>query len=174
MDNGAGHDHGNALPVRACVGLGANLGNPAAQLRAALQAMAAIPATRVERVSSFYRTAPIGPTRQPDFVNAVAALTTRLGARALLDELARIELSHGRTRSFPDAPRTLDLDLLLYGAETIDEPGLQVPHPRAHLRRFVLQPLVEIAPDCRIPGKGRVADLLAGCGGQAVQVLDAV
>jgi len=153
------------------VGLGANLGDPAAQLHAALQAIAAIATTRIARVSSFYRTAPVGYAGQPDFINAVAALETRLGARMLLDALAGIEQRCGRTRSFPDAPRTLDLDLLLYGSEQIDEPGLQVPHPRAHQRRFVLQPLVEIDPDCAIPGKGRAAVLLAGCSGQPVQRL---
>lgn len=158
--------------ARAFVGLGANLGNPVAQITRAIAAIAKLDETRVVRTSSRYRTAPIGHADQPDFINAVALVDTGLAPGALLDALLRIEQAAGRERSFPNAPRLLDLDLLLYGDEVIDTPGLLVPHPRMHERAFVLVPLVEIAPDAVVPGRGRAADLLGGLRNQAVRKLD--
>jgi len=155
--------------VKAFVGLGANLGKPEAQVRRAIIGLKAIPKTRLLAVSSLYRSAPVGVGAQPEFVNAVAAIETGLSARALLDELLAIEARFGRRRDFPGAPRTLDLDLLLYGDRVIAEPGLVVPHPRMYERAFVLAPLAEIAPDALIPGKGSVAALLAACKDQKVE-----
>lgn len=157
----------------AYVGLGANLGDPAAQLDAALAALAKLERTRVVRVSSYYRSAPVGSPAQPDFVNAVAELDTALPPRELMRELLDIESRFGRTREFPNAPRTLDLDLLLHGASIIDEPGLEVPHPRMHERAFVLAPLLEIAPRAVIPGKGGAGEWLARCAGQRIQRIEA-
>ncbi len=156
-------------PVRAFVGLGANLGDPEAQVRGALTALEAIRATRLVAASSLYRSTPVGVGGQPDFINAVAAIETARGARALLDELLGVEARFGRRREFPGAPRTLDLDLLLYGDQLIDEPGLVVPHPRMHERAFVLAPLAEIAPETVVPGKGPVSVLLAACKDQKVE-----
>ena len=153
-------DEKNAA-TKAFIGLGANHGDPEAQVRRALLALAGLPGTRLVAASSLYRSAPVGYTVQPDFVNAVAQVETRLGAGALLRELLATEARFGRARQFPNAPRTLDLDLLLYGDRVISEPGLIVPHPRMHERAFVLAPLAEIAPDIAIPGKGRAGALLA-------------
>jgi len=156
---------------RAFIGLGANLGDPRRQIRAALAALEKIPATRLTGQSSFYLSAPLGYTAQPDFVNAVAQIRTELAPRALLNALLEIERSLGRSRSHANAPRTLDLDLLLYDGTVIDEPGLRVPHPRMHTRAFVLAPLAEIAPGIDIPGQGPIAPLLAACAGQAIEKL---
>jgi 2-amino-4-hydroxy-6-hydroxymethyldihydropteridine diphosphokinase len=156
----------------AYIGLGANLGQPDRQVRAALAALAALPATRLLAASSLYRSAPLGVPEQAEFTNAVAAIETELGARSLLEALLTIEARFGRTRESAGAARTLDLDLLLYGERTIDEPGLAVPHPRMHERAFVLVPLLEIAPDASIPGKGRAAALLAACKDQEVKKMD--
>jgi 2-amino-4-hydroxy-6-hydroxymethyldihydropteridine diphosphokinase len=145
----------------AYVALGSNLEDPVEQLRAGLAALAALPRTRVVRVSSFYASAPVGYLDQPDFVNAVAAIETELAPRELLDALLDIERDRGRVRDFPNAPRTLDLDLVLYGESRVAEHGLTVPHPRAHERAFVIVPLAEIAPSADIPGRGRAADLVA-------------
>ncbi|MSQ55874.1 MAG: 2-amino-4-hydroxy-6-hydroxymethyldihydropteridine diphosphokinase [Betaproteobacteria bacterium] len=155
--------------VRAFIGLGANLGEPEARLRSALQAIGDLPDVRLVRASSFYRSAPVGYSAQPDFINAVAEVETGMPARALLGALLQIESQAGRAREFANAPRTLDLDLLLYGNETIADEGLAVPHPRLHVRAFALAPLAEIAPDAVVPGKGQVRELLAGCGGQRVE-----
>ena len=146
----------------AYVGLGANLDDPRRHLEQALCDMDRIEGTHVMRTSSFYRSAPLGYANQPDFVNAVAELETGLPAARLLSELQAIEARHGRSRSFPNAPRTLDLDLLLFGAERIATPELTVPHPRMHERAFVLVPLYALAPALEIPGRGPVARLLAG------------
>ena len=146
--------------VRAFVAFGANLGDPAAAFALALARLDALPGTRVVAQSTLYRTAPVGVVAQPDYFNAIIALDTAIPARALLDALLAIEHEGGRTRDFHMAPRTMDLDLLLHGDSIIDEPGLQVPHPRMHQRAFTLQPLAEIAPDTLIPGIGRVAALL--------------
>jgi 2-amino-4-hydroxy-6-hydroxymethyldihydropteridine diphosphokinase len=146
--------------VTAYIALGSNLDDPAGQVSDAFAALAALPDSRLTARSSLYRTAPVGYADQPDFINAVAALDTALAPRALLDALLEIELSRGRARKFANAPRTLDLDLLLYGDTQLDTPGLTLPHPRMHERAFVLVPLAEIAPDCVIPGRGTVGNLL--------------
>lgn len=156
------------LPVRAFVAFGANLGDPAAAFALALERLAALPGTRVVAQSALYRSAPVGVGAQPDYLNAVIALDTTLDARALLDALLTIEHEGGRTRAFHMAPRTMDLDLLLHGDSLIDEPGLQVPHPRMHLRAFTLLPLAEIAPETVIPGIGPVAALLSMVADQAI------
>ena len=153
----------------AYVGLGSNLGEPRAQVERALDELALLPRTHFRRRSSLYRTAPLGHAAQPHFVNAVAALDTELGAEELLGELQAIENRHGRKRSFPNAPRTLDLDLLLYGDARISSPELVVPHPRMHERAFVLQPLVEIAPLAYIPGRGPATVCLAAAAGQKIE-----
>ena len=155
--------------VRAYVGIGANLGDPGAQVAAAFEALAALPGTRVIARSSLYRSAPVGVGPQPDFINAAAGLETSLAASALLEALLAIEARHGRERPHPGAARTLDLDLLLYGTDTIATPALAVPHPRLHQRRFVLEPLAEIAPGLDVPGRGPVEALLARCREQAVE-----
>jgi 2-amino-4-hydroxy-6-hydroxymethyldihydropteridine diphosphokinase len=142
--------------VTAYIALGSNLREPQQQLLAGFAALARLPGSEVIARSSLYRSAPVGYTDQPDFVNAVAAIRTALDARALLD----IERAHGRVREFPNAPRTLDLDIALYGEQVIEAPGLSVPHPRMHQRAFVMVPLAEIAPLAVVPGRGRVRDLL--------------
>jgi 2-amino-4-hydroxy-6-hydroxymethyldihydropteridine diphosphokinase len=141
----------------AYVALGANLADPAAQIRAALAALGGLPESCLLRASSLYRTAPVGIHGQPDFINAVAVVETRLTPHDLLAALFGIEARFGRRRDFHHAPRTLDLDLLLYDAQVIDTPQLTLPHPRMHLRAFVLAPLLEIAPDCLLPGRGSAA-----------------
>jgi 2-amino-4-hydroxy-6-hydroxymethyldihydropteridine diphosphokinase len=153
----------------AYVGLGANLGEPGRQVERALRELDAIARTRVVKASSLYRSAPVGYASQPQFVNAVAQVDTGLSAAQLLDELQAIETRHGRSRSFANAPRTLDLDLLLFGDCTIQTPQLAIPHPRMHERAFVLEPLLEIAPGVVIPGRGAARVLLSGCAGQSVQ-----
>ena len=157
----------------AFIGLGSNLGRPEAQLRRAIAALAELPETRLAAASALYRSAPVGHADQPDFVNAVAQLSTALTPPVLLAALLGIEKRFGRERSFRNAPRTLDLDLLLYDAQILAGPGLELPHPRMHQRAFVLAPLVEIAPDCEIPGKGPAAALLAACADQSVAKLPA-
>jgi 2-amino-4-hydroxy-6-hydroxymethyldihydropteridine diphosphokinase len=157
------------MAERAFIGLGANIGDPGGQLRDALAALDAIPGTRLMRASSLWRTAPVGYAAQPDFVNAVAEIETAQAPRALLEALLAIEKRFGRERSFANAPRTLDLDLLLYGDRVLSEQGLELPHPRMHERAFVLAPLVEIAPEVEIPGKGRADALLARCRDQRIE-----
>ena len=145
----------------AYIALGSNLKNPAAQVKAAFEELAMLPQTRLVQVSSLYCSAPAGYADQPDFVNAVAHIETALTPRALLDELLAIEQRRGRVRDFQNAPRTLDLDILLYGDAVIDEPGLTIPHPRMHERAFVLFPLAEIAPGVTLPEVGGVSELLS-------------
>lgn len=156
----------------AFVGLGANLGAPESQLKQALLELDAIPHTRLVRTSSLYRSEPQGYAGQPQFVNAVAQVETGLPAERLLAELHAIEARHGRSRSFANAPRTLDLDLLLFGEAILDAPGLKIPHPRMHERAFVLIPLLEIAPLAAIPGRGAAKTLLQQCANQGVERLD--
>jgi 2-amino-4-hydroxy-6-hydroxymethyldihydropteridine diphosphokinase len=149
--------------TRAYVGLGANLGDRERTLRAAVDALASEDGIDVVAVSTFRETDPVGVGDQPRFLNGAAALETSLGARELLDRLLAVELRFGRVRVAGEhGPRTLDLDLLLYGDETFDEPGLNVPHPRLHERRFVLEPLAELAPGLVVPGRGRVESMLTG------------
>jgi 2-amino-4-hydroxy-6-hydroxymethyldihydropteridine diphosphokinase len=156
-------------PAVAYIAIGANLGDPQAQVRDAIEALALLPGTRLITASSVYRTAPVGADGQPDYFNAVACIDTQLAPRVLLEALLDLESRKGRFRSFQNAPRTLDLDLLIYGNQIIDEPGLIVPHPRMHLRRFVLDPLLEIAPDAVIPGRGAARGFLAAIADQAIQ-----
>jgi 2-amino-4-hydroxy-6-hydroxymethyldihydropteridine diphosphokinase len=156
----------------AYVGLGSNLQQPLHQLLKAFDALSALPRTQMLARSSLYRSAPVGKTDQPDFVNAVAALRTGLAPGELLQALLRLEAQQGRVRSEPNAPRTLDLDLLLFDAQIIHQPGLDVPHPRMHERAFVLMPLAELDPKLIIPGRGAVAELLARVAGQAVTRID--
>ncbi len=149
--------------TRAYVGLGANLGDRERTLREAVDALGAEEGIEVAAVSTLRETDPVGVGEQPRFLNGVAALETSLGARELLDRLLAVEQRFGRVRVPGEhGPRTLDLDLLLYGDETIDEPGLAVPHPRMHERRFVLEPLAELAPGLVVSGRGTVESLLAG------------
>ncbi len=155
----------------AFIALGANLEGPLTQIRNAFAELGELPKTRLIARSSLYRSAPVGNVNQPDFINAVAKLETTLPPRALLAALLEIERRHGRLREFPNAPRTLDLDLLLYGDLIHYEHGLTIPHPRMHQRAFVLSPLHEVAPDCVIPGIGLVDDLLAACAGQQLKRL---
>jgi 2-amino-4-hydroxy-6-hydroxymethyldihydropteridine diphosphokinase len=149
--------------VRAFVGLGSNLGDREGTLRAAVGRLRSMAATRVVRVSSLRNTEPVGYVDQPRFLNGAVELETELPAQELLDVLLELERGFGRDRSAspPRGPRTLDLDLLLYGGEEIAEPGLEVPHPRLHERRFVLEPLAELDPALEVPGKGPVQTLLA-------------
>ena len=147
--------------IPAFIALGSNLDDPSAQIQRALRSLAALPQTRLARASSFYRNPPVGYLDQPDFVNAVAMIETGLAPRELLEHLLAIERGHGRARTFANAPRNLDLDIALYGDRVIAEADLIVPHPRLCERAFVLLPLAEIAPDTVVPGRGRVASLLA-------------
>ena len=153
----------------AFVGLGSNLADPVFQVSSALEALAGLPQTRMVRHSSLYRSAPVGYLDQPDFINAVAQIETELKPRALLDMLLALEHECGRTRDFCNAPRTLDLDVLLYDDLQHHEHGLTIPHPQMHLRAFVLQPLLEIAPDCVIPGVGPAAEAVLLCAGQILE-----
>jgi 2-amino-4-hydroxy-6-hydroxymethyldihydropteridine diphosphokinase len=155
----------------AYIGLGANLGDARTALDAALQALAALPRTRLLRRSSIYRSAPI-ESSGPDYLNAVAELRTGLAPHELLLELQAIERDHGRERPYRNAPRTLDLDLLLHDEQTLDTPELTLPHPRAHQRAFVLLPLAELAPQLDIPGHGPVMDLLAQVRDQSIEKVE--
>lgn len=155
----------------AWIGLGANLGDAAATVRAALQEIDRLVQTRLLRASRLYRTPAWGIAEQPDFVNAVAQLDTRLSPRDLLDGLLDIERAFGRERQAGErwGPRVLDLDLLLYDSAVLDEPGLRVPHPHLHERAFALVPLVEITPQAFIPGIGPAADALRALDSSAIQ-----
>ena len=146
-----------ALP--AYIGLGSNLDDPAAQIKCAFDLLATIPDTEVDAQSSLYQSVPFGPVVQPDFVNAVAKVQTFLDAATLLQHLQGIERSQGRIRGERWGPRILDLDLLVFSNQQIDEPTLTVPHPGIAERNFVLLPLQEIAPELVIPGLGSVCDL---------------
>ncbi len=157
----------------AAIGLGANLGDAAATLRDALAEIARLPGIELLRASRLYRTPAWGRTEQPDFINAVALVDTTMPARELLDALLAIERSFGRVRLDGErwGPRTLDLDLLLFGDAAIDEPGLRVPHPHLHERAFALLPLAEIAPQLAIPGIGSVAVIAAGMAADGIEAL---
>jgi 2-amino-4-hydroxy-6-hydroxymethyldihydropteridine diphosphokinase len=149
--------------VRAYVGLGANLGDRESTIRRAIELLAAEPAVEVVAASSLRETDPVGYAEQPRFLNGAAAVETELGPRALLDRLLVIERELGRVRDEGPrfGPRTIDLDLLLYGDEVLDEPGLRVPHPRLAERLFVLEPLYELDPELTLPDGRAVRDLLA-------------
>jgi 2-amino-4-hydroxy-6-hydroxymethyldihydropteridine diphosphokinase len=148
--------------VRAYVGLGANLGDREGTIRRAVALLDDTDGIAVAAVSALRETDPWGPVEQPGYLNGVAAVETVLGPRALLEALLEVERRLGRSREHEErwGPRTIDLDLLLYGDRTLDEPGLTVPHPRLHERRFALEPLAELAPDAVVPGRGTVAELL--------------
>lgn len=161
-------------PVRAYVGLGGNVGNVETTLMEALWSIDSLPQTSIRSQSRLYRSPPWGRTDQAAFVNAVVELQTRMAPEALLEGLLGIEVRFGRVRDPADrwGPRTLDLDLLVYGEETVDSPGMHLPHPRLHERGFVLVPLAEIAPELEIPGRGRVADLLAALDASGIVAID--
>jgi 2-amino-4-hydroxy-6-hydroxymethyldihydropteridine diphosphokinase len=159
----------------AYIGLGSNLDDPCEHLLHALRELASLPHIQVFATSSFYRSAPLGYLEQPDFINAVAELETTLSPGALLDALLGLERECGRTREFRNAPRTLDLDVLLYDDLRHHEHSLTIPHPQMHLRAFVLCPLLEIAPDCVIPGVGSAAEALLSCQQQQLErIVDVV
>jgi 2-amino-4-hydroxy-6-hydroxymethyldihydropteridine diphosphokinase len=147
---------------RAYVGLGANLGDREATIRRALELLSAQEDLDVVAVSRLRETEPVGIVDQPPFLNGVAVVETELGPHALLERLLAVERRLGRTREGPRfGPRTIDLDLLVHGDLRVESPGLSVPHPRLHERRFALEPLAEVAPGLVVPGRGRVEDLLA-------------
>lgn len=155
----------------AYIALGANLDDPQATVRLALGELAQLPQSCLRASSVLYRTAPVGLAGQPDFINAVAEIATDLDADRLLDALFAIERRFGRIRAEKNGPRTLDLDLLLYDDLVCDTPHLHLPHPRLHLRAFVVVPLAEIAPDCRIPGRGSAAAWLPAVANQTIERL---
>ena len=155
----------------AYVGIGANLGDARANVDDALARLARLSASRLLRASSHYRSAPIDYSGD-DHINAVACLDTGLDPHALLAALHGIEQAHGREWPYRNAPRTLDLDLLLYGDQAIDTPTLSVPHPRMLERAFVLAPLLEIAPDIEVPGRGRARAFAAAVAGQAISKVE--
>ena len=159
------------MSQRCFIALGANLGDPVVTVNAAILALRGLAQTEFIVASSLYRTAPVGLKHQPDFINAVVELVAASSAPDLLESLFSIEAHFGRQRSVKNAPRTLDLDLLLYGDAVSDDPQLTLPHPRMHQRAFVLAPLAEIAPRLIIPGRGEVGDLLLNCADQKIEKL---
>jgi 2-amino-4-hydroxy-6-hydroxymethyldihydropteridine diphosphokinase len=171
-ESGGPEEHEAVAPdgERVFIGLGANLGDARAAVAQALDALAALPQTRLVAVSRLYRSAPVD-AQGPDFVNAVAELRTGLAPRDLLSALQAIEHAQGRERSHRNAPRTLDLDLLLYGQRVVEEPGLAVPHPRLHERAFVLLPLADLAPELGHPRLGPLAAFLDRVAGQPIRAL---
>jgi len=153
------------------IGLGSNLANPRSQLENALRELDGLPETVLKAASSFYESAPLGPADQPDYLNAVARILTGLEPLALLEALQALEVAHRRSREQHWGPRTLDLDILLFGERVIDEERLQVPHRQMHRRVFVLQPLLEISPDVDIPGRGAAAEWFPRCEGLQIRRL---
>ena len=151
--------------VTSYIGLGSNLDHPKQQIVRALRELDGIELTRCTAYSSLYRSPPLGPQDQPDYINAVARVQTRLAPHALLQSLQAIEQRHGRIRKRHWGPRTLDLDILLYGEQRIDSPDLKVPHPGLQQRSFVLYPLQEIEPELQIPGLGKLSELVRSCPG---------
>lgn len=165
------------VPVRACIGLGANLGDPTQALHDAFDALAALPDSQLLASSRLYRTPAWGRTDQPDYINAAALLETRLQPQALLAQLLAIERAAGRRRDGESAgtrwgPRVLDLDLLLYAEQQIDLPGLRVPHPHLHERAFALVPLAEIAACAPFPGHGSVGEALRDVDAAGVEAIE--
>ena len=147
----------------AYIALGSNLGDSAALLRSALAAMNRIPRTRLDNWSPVYRSAAIGPGKQPDYLNMAARLATTLAPAALLEQLQQVELAHGRKRGERWAARSLDLDILLYDELTMDTPTLTIPHPRLAQRNFVLYPLYDLAPDMVLPCGTSLSELVKNC-----------
>lgn len=158
--------------ITAYIGLGSNQDNPRAQVMRAFAELGELPGTRVAARSPLYGSAPIDAPAQPDFVNAVAAVDTELSAAQLLDALQGIESRHGRARPYRNAPRTLDLDLLLFGDMAFTSPVLTLPHPRMHERAFVLRPLLDLDPRAEVPGRGPARELLRACAAQAIARLE--
>ena len=156
---------------QAYVGIGANLDRPDASVRRAIAAVASLPGTRMLSSSSLYQTAPVGYLDQPDFVNAAVHIETHLAPADLLEHLLQIEAQFGRKRTIRNAPRTLDLDLLLYADQSVALPQLTLPHPRMAQRAFVLVPLAEIAPDVAVGDAGTVAQLLGKMSTEGVRLL---
>lgn len=156
----------------AYVGLGSNLGDARAHVLRAFEDLAQLPETRLEARSALYRSAPLDAPGQADYVNAAAGVDTELSAAQLLAALQDIERRHGRERPYANAPRTLDLDLLLYDEAAFASAMLTLPHPRMHQRAFVLAPLADLDPDLEVPGRGSVRELLARCAGQRIARLD--
>jgi 2-amino-4-hydroxy-6-hydroxymethyldihydropteridine diphosphokinase len=154
---------------RVFIALGSNLDNPLSQVRRGILLLAGLEHSHLVKRSSLYRTAPMGNKDQPDFINAVVQMETSLTPDHLLDALLDIERTCGRVRAFPNAPRILDLDILLFENLQYNDAKLVLPHPRMHQRAFVLQPLLEIAADCVIPGHGSVAACLATCAEQSLE-----
>lgn len=157
------------LNTVAVIALGSNLQNPAEQVKAALAALGAHRSIKLEKSSSLYLTTPVGYADQPDFINAVCLVNTSLDADALLNVLHGIEQQFGRERSFRNAPRTLDLDIIDYGHQLSDNPRLTLPHPRAHERAFVMVPLAEIAPGYPIGKHGTAAELATALGNSGIE-----
>jgi 2-amino-4-hydroxy-6-hydroxymethyldihydropteridine diphosphokinase len=158
--------------IRAYIGLGSNLDDPQSQLRRAIEALRHIPESRLTAISRIYRSKPMGPSDQPDYLNAVAMFDTCLEPLVLLDALQAIEQVQGRTRNGERwGPRTLDLDLLLYGAEMIEHPRLQVPHPGIYQRNFVLYPLFDLAPELTLPNGLALRDALAALDSDGLEPL---
>ena len=155
----------------AFIGIGANLGDALANVEDAIDRLDELPDTMLVSISSSWRSAPIDSSGD-DYINAVACIDTELAPLELLAALQAIELAHGRERPYRNAPRTLDLDILLYEGEQIDTPALQVPHPRMHERAFVLAPLLEIAPGANIPGRGPATSFMAGVADQQISRID--
>jgi len=158
--------------ITAFVGIGSNQGDARSHVLQACDELARLPDTRLAGRSSLYRSAPLAAPGQPDYVNAVAALDTELSAAQLLAALQDLEHHHGRERPYPNAPRSLDLDLLLYGDLCLQSNMLTLPHPRLHERAFVLVPLLELDARLEIPGRGAARVLLERCAGQRIERLD--
>jgi 2-amino-4-hydroxy-6-hydroxymethyldihydropteridine diphosphokinase len=156
----------------AYIGIGSNQGDARAHVLQAFDELARLPGTRLEGRSALYRSEPVDAPGQPDYVNAAAGVDTDLSAAQLLAALQDIELRHGRVRSTPNAPRTLDLDLLLYGDTSFASVMLTVPHPRMHQRAFVLMPLLDLDPRLEVPGRGAARELLARCASPRVARMD--
>lgn len=162
---------GGARPARAVIALGSNLGDRLGNLQGGLDALAGTPGLQVVAVSPLYETAPVGGPEQADFLNAVLIVATRLPPGRLLERCHSVEAALGRTREVVWGPRTLDLDLIVYGDVVSDDPALTLPHPRAHERAFVLAPWLAVDPDAQIPGRGRVDALLAAADAAGVRRL---
>ena len=156
---------------RAVIALGSNLENPVQQVEAALAAIAALPGVSLLRRSACYQTAPVGYADQPDFINAVCEVQTRLSPEALLAALLEVEQAFGRVRTFRNAPRVLDLDLLLVEGVVLDTDFLTLPHPRMHERAFVMLPLADMAADMQVGNHGAAADIAAGLDAAGVKRL---
>ena len=156
---------------RVYIALGSNLEDPFKQIQSAFEEIKKLPETNFLKCSSLYKSKPVGLLNQPDYINAVAEVDTTLTPIELLNKLLKIELQHGRVRTFRNAPRTLDLDILLYGNLQFSDDRLTVPHPRMTQRAFVLLPLMEIAPHCEIPEHGKISQLITACSNQKIEQL---